>query len=1307
MARGYYHGDREVPVALQPPATYEILAFVLSRAAVPPWPRHGELPPTMSLHRWAVLVALPIILAAPAEAGPPDREAAGRPGLRLTWGRFLPGGSALRGPSWMTGAAEQTAASGRRYLVAMTRGPLDAEQRALIGAAGAQVIGYIPLDGYRVRLDPRAEGKVRALPFVRWLGELPPLTKLPPRLVEKAGAAGSEAARIRVLLHPGEPHGRAASALSGLEVLATPSGREGAWRMEAVIPSPRLGAVLSSLSHLPEVEAVEEVRRLATLNQDGVWVHQSFAGPPAEETPVFDAGIFGCGQIIGVSDSGQDFDACQFRDAAAGDPPFFPCVSPPCPAGAVDPNQRKDIIYYNWSGTALGDDDVCGGIFGASGHGTHTSGSAAGDASPHADCITFTSPGRDAGDGQAPGARLVFQEMGDGLEYLTVLGGSLVNLLDVAHAGGARIHSFSFGGVCHDALGNCDPSCTLPYDSLARDVDQAMWDHPDLLVVASVANARGLCPPPHAVSTPAIAKSLVGAGSVGHGTAADTPSFFSSDGPVFDGRLKPTLAAQGEQVVSAASDGSPITDNCGTCALDGTSMSAPTTAGLAALVREYYTAGFHAAGTRDPGQGFAPSGALIKATLIHGAAALGAGAPEPDFLSGYGRILLKDSLAFPGSPFTLHVDDHAGGVVTGGTVNHAFQVTAGTPLRATLVWTDYPADLAAAVARVNELMLEAIDPNGGTWLQTRDPNTGLPSWTGDPNASHDDVNVEERFVLSAPGAGLWNFRVRGASVPMGPQPFALVVTGDALPCVPPPAPASVTAVQAGDNRIDVSWSAVSGAATYNVTRSVGSCPGGPGIVVAEAVTGTTFSDTTVSGGTTYSYRVTAASDAAGFCESPSSPCDDDTAIGECLLPPAFGGLDSAGDAAGSTCTVDLSWTAAASSCPGDVVYNVYRGEDASFTPGPSQLVAACVSGTSFSDAAGLSEGIAYHYVVRSEDATTGHGGPCRGGNEDGNLEVRWAVPTGPPSPGSVTDDGGDTGPVVFSSAGAWVIDATGGDTGPLVHSAASGSGECSDLTSPVLNPAASPASPQLTFTTIHDLEYDPFGIFGAEGSLGQVEIATGPGFGTWARLPLSPGYPLPVDFPLNNCTTTAAATSYFTGTDLTYDAYTADLSPWAGQEIRIRFHLSGDLIYTGGYWSVDDIEISPVNLPGSCATGGAGPPPVPDGASVPGQPLDIALAGSDVHLTWDALTCSGAEVNVYWGPLGDYSAFTGGACGLPATGSATVTPPDDVWILVVNTDGSGTDGSWSRDGSGAELTYAGSSAVCPAITQHAPAGTCP
>jgi len=55
----------------------------------------------------------------------------------------------------------------------------------------------------------------------------------------------------------------------------------------------------------------------------------------------------------------------------------------------------------------------------------------------------------------------------------------------------------------------------------------------------------------------------------------------------------------------------------------------------------------------------------------------------------------------------------------------------------------------------------------------------------------------------------------------------------------------------------------------------------------------------------------------------------------------------------------------------------------------------------------------------------------------------------------------------------------------------------------------------------------------------------------------------------------------------------------------------------------------------------------------------------------------------------------------------TLSLPDNVWLLAAATDGLTTDGSYSRDMSGAELSYTGAGLVCPAITKHLTNNGCP
>ena len=92
-------------------------------------------------------------------------------------------------------------------------------------------------------------------------------------------------------------------------------------------------------------------------------------------------------------------------------------------------------------------------------------------------------------------------------------------------------------------------------------------------------------------------------------------------------------------------------------------MATPATAGMASLVRQYFTDGFYPSGSAASADAFTPSGALIKAVLIHGTQRLlravssssasatsiktfDTSAALPNSDQGYGRVQLDRSLYF-------------------------------------------------------------------------------------------------------------------------------------------------------------------------------------------------------------------------------------------------------------------------------------------------------------------------------------------------------------------------------------------------------------------------------------------------------------------------------------------------------------------------------------------------------------------------------------------------------------------------------------------------------------------------------------
>jgi hypothetical protein len=104
---------------------------------------------------------------------------------------------------------------------------------------------------------------------------------------------------------------------------------------------------------------------------------------------------------------------------------------------------------------------------------------------------------------------------------------------------------------------------------------------------------------------------------------------------------------------------------------------------------------------------------------------------------------------------------------------HQYCVTANTSaaaLKATLVWHDYYATPAAAIALVNDLHL-LVQASGVLAVGNQAQRDGAVSF--------DTLNNVESAVVGLDGRGVQQVTVSviGASVPQGPQPYALVVAG--------------------------------------------------------------------------------------------------------------------------------------------------------------------------------------------------------------------------------------------------------------------------------------------------------------------------------------------------------------------------------------------------------------------------------------------------------------------------------------------------------------------------------------------------
>jgi len=650
------------------------------------------------------------------------------------------------------------------YTLVKFPGPVTAEQLQAL-SAHAQIYTYLPHDSFLVRpITGGAAGMARMNTTraigASWTGAYKPEYKISRVAGDLATTATAQTHTVMVTVFPDADLSRvvdAAAKLAGATVVGSDRGARFS-RVRLRVTGDALADATTALAAIDDVFWVDVEGRRALFNDTTIWVGQSGLDG-GQTTPVFDHGIHGEGQVVGYIDTGIDADACYFRDTARGLPPTNLCNG----GTVVDTAQRK-VIGVDFLASAECTGGIASNEWDTQNHGSHVAGTIAGD--NFANLITH-----DPGDGMAPGAKLVVQDAGfrtDNCGDLPGIGCPVVDLKPIfqqAFTQGARIHTNSWGDNENAAVQN-------NYSTASQDVDQFMFDHPDFLILFAAGNAG---PGTGTVGSPSTAKNGISVGATLRGTSANSMASFSSCGPTADGRIKPDLTMPGSNIVSARNDGSITSNNCSTITMSGTSMASPAAAGMAALVRQYYTDGFFPTGAPVAANKLAPSAALIKATLLNSTKVMtGTGTgPVPNNCQGWGRVLLDDTLFFAGQARTLFAVDDPGFAqgAAGQTKTFTVQVAAGQALRATLAWTDFPSTPAASVNLNNDLDLTVSGPSGtflGNVFAASQSTTG---------GTADRRNNVEQVTLNAPIAGTYTLTVRAFNVPSSAQPFALVVSG--------------------------------------------------------------------------------------------------------------------------------------------------------------------------------------------------------------------------------------------------------------------------------------------------------------------------------------------------------------------------------------------------------------------------------------------------------------------------------------------------------------------------------------------------
>ena len=648
------------------------------------------------------------------------------------------------------------------YLIQL-KGPLLDRWRAALGEIGVKLLEAAPPFGFTARMVPGLIHRVGDLPFVNRIrlydskdtlkardeavGRPPRFAAPPTEPVER------KMLTFDVRLHPAANADKIRTWLEDRNV-AIGGATSGKFRIYTLEGS----SVVNELALLPEVAIIEEYMP-PELHNDVARVLLGI-DPPQGPNPAPGLQFSGQGEIIGVADTGLD---------------------------ETHPDFQGRVI-----GTSIrGGPGITGDTHG---HGKHVAGSVLGDGNASGGQLR----------GAAPGAELYFQSL---LDPSGGLGGLPLDLNDLfyeAYQNGVRIHNNSWGSATGSR-----------YTVNSIEVDEFVASHRDMLIVISAGNEGTAAEPRHSpigfvdwlsIGSPASSKNSltvgasrsdragVGLSGLTYGNAwpADFPdgpiadqyisgnpqalAGFSSRGPCDDHRIKPDLVAPGTDIASAKSSRAPLRNfwgpypgNARYAFMGGTSMSAPLVTGCAALVRQYY---------RTERNHPNPSAALLKATLINSTRwltaddALAEYNTNPNFHQGFGCLYMPWAVPNESEPTMAlnYVDnwqDHNEHLAyTGEQRKFQFHVTAGTPLRICLAWTDHP---GRALQHDLNLFLRHLDTNA-RWAG----NADLPLKI----TAADSENNVEIIRLDQPMDGEYVIQVSAFNLLHGPQDFALVVTGN-------------------------------------------------------------------------------------------------------------------------------------------------------------------------------------------------------------------------------------------------------------------------------------------------------------------------------------------------------------------------------------------------------------------------------------------------------------------------------------------------------------------------------------------------
>ena len=339
------------------------------------------------------------------------------------------------------------------------------------------------------------------------------------------------------------------------------------------------------------------------------------------------------------------------------------------------------------------------------------------------------------------------------------------------------------------------------YDDEAKAFDEIAYNAPDYVIVRAAGNDRLEGPPDgsehyvfedgdwvlsttsrnrdgapsgyDAVSHGAVAKNVIAVGGIenilgGYLYPSDVRiGSFSSYGPTDDGRIKPDLVAVGLFVESTASTATDAYRSA-----SGTSVAAPSVSGSIALLQELY---------KKTHNDMNPRSATIRSLLAHTCEEAGEEL-GPDYVFGWGLMnTLRAADLIEQDAFSRdHIFERT--LYQGRADTILVQRISGTPIRATIAWTDPPAnpitpamdDPTPALVNDLDLLLDHVSENLVYEPYVLDPNN--PDAAAQ-NGNNSIDNIEQIYV-PVPSNGLYYLIVsHKGTLEGGSQDFSLVLSG--------------------------------------------------------------------------------------------------------------------------------------------------------------------------------------------------------------------------------------------------------------------------------------------------------------------------------------------------------------------------------------------------------------------------------------------------------------------------------------------------------------------------------------------------